>query len=153
MQLETTRFGTIEVNPESVFTFPKGIIQLEGFEDCTRYTLFHEEGSTSPLHYLQSLDDPELSFTLIDPAILSVDYKISLSDDECELLHFEEGDVVEVMLMVYRPLHVEGEEVTQDPHIKAQTRSPLVVNVNKRLGFQKIGLNSRLIFTNMEDEA
>ena len=147
-QLETTRFGTIEVHPDSVFTFPQGIIQLEGFEHCTRYTLFHEEGSSSVVHYLQSMDDPDLSFTVVDPAVLNVDYQLELSDEECALLNVEEGDAVDVLLMVYRSLIVDGEEIKQEPHIKAQTKSPLIVNTAKRVGFQKVGLKSRLVFTN-----
>jgi len=51
-QFETSHFGTIDYNPESVITFPKGIIQLEGFEHCTRYVLFHEEASSGVFHYL-----------------------------------------------------------------------------------------------------
>ena len=66
------------------------------------------------------------------------------------LLSVEEGDVVDVLLMVYRPLVVKGESVEQESSIKAQTRAPLIVNISKRLGFQKTGLRSRLVFTNVE---
>jgi len=152
MQLETSKFGTITVQPESVLTFPKGIIQLPGFEDCTRYSLFHNEEGAGVVHYLQSLDNPDVSFAVVDPSVVSVDYQIALSDEESALLKVEEGDVVDVLLMVYRPLVVKGDAVEQDGSIKAQTRAPLVLNTTKRLGFQKTGLRSRLVFTNVADE-
>jgi len=152
MQLETSKFGTITVQPETVLTFPKGIIQLPGFEGCTRYSLFHNEEGAGVVHYLQSLDNPDVSFAVVDPSVVSVDYQIALSDEESALLKVEEGDVVDVLLMVYRPLVVKGDAVEQDGSIKAQTRAPLVLNTTKRLGFQKTGLRSRLVFTNVADE-
>lgn len=151
-QFETTHFGTIDYDPNGVITFPKGIIQLEGFENCTRYVLFHEESGSGVFHYLQSLDDADLSFTIIDPTLLNIDYEVQLSDQESALLKVEEGDVVELLLMVYRPFVVDGEDVKQEADIKAQTKSPLIVNTTKLIGFQKVGLSSRLVFTNLEAE-
>jgi flagellar assembly factor FliW len=150
-QFETSHFGTIEYNPESVITFPKGIIQLDGFEQCTRYVLFHEEASSGVFHYLQSLDDAELSFTVVDPTLLSIDYEVTLSDEESALLKVEEGDEIDLLLMVYRPFVIDGEEVKQDADVKAQTKSPLIINTSKLIGFQKIGLSSRLVFTNVAE--
>jgi len=66
------------------------------------------------------------------------------------MINVEEGDSVELLLMVYRPFVVDGEAVKQEADVKAQTKSPLVVNTTKLLGFQKIGLSSRLVFTNLE---
>ena len=150
-QYETTHFGTIDYNPESVISFPNGIINLDGFENCTRYVLFHEESSSGVFHYLQSLDDADLSFTVVDPTLLSIDYEVQLSDEESQLLQVEEGDEVDLLLMVYRPFVVDGEEVKQEADVKAQTRSPLIINTSKLIGFQKVGLSSRLVFTNVTE--
>ena len=149
-ELNTSRFGVISYNPDNAITFPKGIIQLEGYENCTSYHLFHEEDGNRVLHYLQSLDDPELSFTLVDPTFLNIDYDLELSDDETQLMQVEQGgdDELVIMLMVYRPVVVEGEEVTTAEEIKAQTQSPLIINITKRVGIQKVGLRGRLVFTN-----
>jgi flagellar assembly factor FliW len=152
-EYQSTRFGVVDVNPESTLTFPNGIIQLEGFHECTRYHLFHEEGGNKIIRYLQSLDDPDLSFTLIDPSFLNIDYEIALNDQESELLGLEsKEDEVVIMLMVYRTIKVEGEDVKQDEEIRAQTQSPLIINPRKRLGMQKVGLRSRLVFTNFDEE-
>ena len=149
-ELHTSRFGVISYNPDNAITFPKGIIQLEGYENCTSYHLFHEEDGNRVLHYLQSLDDPDLSFTLVDPTFLNIDYDLELSDDETQLMEVEEGgdDELVIMLMVYRPVVVEGEQVTTAEEIKAQTQSPLLINITKRVGIQKVGLRGRLVFTN-----
>jgi flagellar assembly factor FliW len=112
-ELNTSRFGVISYNPENAIIFPKGIIQLEGYEDCTSYHLFHEEDGNRVLHYLQSLDDPELSFTLVDPTFLNIDYDLELSDEETELMKVQGNgeDELVIMLMVYRPVVIEGAEV------------------------------------------
>lgn len=149
-ELNTSRFGVISYNPENAIIFPKGIIQLEGYEDCTSYHLFHEEDGNRVLHYLQSLDDPELSFTLVDPTFLNIDYDLELNDEETELMQVQEDgeDELVIMLMVYRPVVVEGAEVKTSEEIKAQTLSPLIINISKRVGIQKVGLRGRLVFTN-----
>ena len=149
-ELNTSRFGVISYNPENAIIFPKGIIQLEGYEDCTSYHLFHEEDGNRVLHYLQSLDDPELSFTLVDPTFLNIDYDLELSDEETELMKVKgDGeDELVIMLMVYRPVVIEGAEVKTSEEIKAQTQSPLIINISKRVGIQKVGLRGRLVFTN-----
>jgi flagellar assembly factor FliW len=149
-ELNTSRFGVISYNPENAIIFPKGIIQLEGYEDCTSYHLFHEEDGNRVLHYLQSLDDPELSFTLVDPTFLNIDYDLELSDEETELMKVQGNgeDELVIMLMVYRPVVIEGAEVKTSEEIKAQTQSPLIINISKRVGIQKVGLRGRLVFTN-----
>jgi flagellar assembly factor FliW len=151
-EFETTRFGVISYNPENVISFPEGLIKLDGYEDCKDYHLFHEEEGNRVLHYLQSLDDPELSFTLVDPTLLNVDYDLELNDEESTALSVSDDDEVIIMLMVYRALTIEGEEVKSSEEIKAQTQSPLIININKRIGIQKVGLRGRLVFTNREQD-
>ena len=149
---QSTHFGTIAVDPNAVLTFPNGIIQLDDYKHCTRYYVVLEENA-KVLCYLQSLEDPDLYFSLIDHEYLGVDYEIDLNDEEMGLLGLEsKEDEVLIMLMVYKPLAVDGEEVTQEKSIKAQTQSPLIINPNKRLGFQKVGLNSRLVFSNIGEQ-
>ena len=149
---ETTRFGVISYNPDNIISFPEGLIKLEGYEHCKDYHLFHEEGGNRVLHYLQSLDDPELSFTLVDPTLLNVDYDLELDEEESKVLNVGDEDEVVIMLMVYRALTVEGEDVKSSEEIKAQTQSPLIININKRIGLQKVGLRGRLVFTNRPAE-
>jgi flagellar assembly factor FliW len=151
-EFETTRFGVISYNPENVISFPEGLIKLDGYEHCKEYHLFHEEEGNRVLHYLQSLDDPELSFTLVDPTLLNVDYDLELNDEESTALNVSDDDEVIIMLMVYRALTIDGEEVKSSEEIKAQTQSPLIININKRIGIQKVGLRGRLVFTNRKQD-
>lgn len=137
MKIESPLFGEVNINPETVITFPRG---LTGFERCTRYQFLHEaaaEGKTggAVVHYLQSLDDPAVCFSVVDPASYGLNYEFTLTDEEESLLLSGGADSsVAVMLIVYKPRA--GEAVA--PGVSANINGPLVINVEKRLGLQKI---------------
>ena len=77
MQIDSPRFGTLVVEPERIIEFPGGLV---GFENCRRFSLFHPEGEDPPHFILQSLDDPNLAFQIVDPVTLGFNYELNLSD-------------------------------------------------------------------------
>lgn len=60
--IDSTRFGRIEVAPDSAIDFPHG---LAGF-DSTRFTLIARSADDAFL-WLHSLEDPALALPLVDP--------------------------------------------------------------------------------------
>ncbi|MQM34828.1 MAG: hypothetical protein CRU72_10410 [Candidatus Accumulibacter phosphatis] len=129
MKIDLERFGLkdVPVDPDTVFTFDEG---LAGFADCTRFKIFHEEGKAT-VFWLQSLDDPDLSFPIVPPQTLDLEYQIELSDADCALLGLDGGDDATVALIVYRN-EAEGGKIA------ANTRSPIILNVRTRRGMQKV---------------
>jgi flagellar assembly factor FliW len=132
MNIDIGQFGLkdVPVNPDTIFTFPNG---LSPFEDHKRYSIFHEEGKPS-VFWLQSLDDPQLSFPIMAPEKLDIGYEIELSDEECALLKLKSVDDAVVLVILYRGASKEDEPGA----ISAGTRSPLVINMAERLGMQKV---------------
>ena len=130
MKIKLTRFGDqeVEINPESVITFPNAI---EPFEGCTRYKLFHEEGKPS-VFWLQSLDEPDLIFSVADPAFLRLSYEVVLSDEDQQLLQAGPEDEMLLAVILFR----EGEET--EGKINAISSAPIIINASKRLGMQKM---------------
>lgn len=130
MKIDIDQFDLkdVPVNPDAVFTFPKG---LGGFEDCTRFTLFHEEGKPT-VFWLQSLDDPGLAFSVVPPESLDIAYQIELSDDDVSLLGLADPADAVVIVIIYR-----DEAGLGSGKISASTRSPLVLNPGTRIGMQK----------------
>ena len=63
--IESTRFGTVEVNPDAVLEFPNGLIGLGG----TRYALVAKEADCAFL-WLHSVDDPSLALPVTRPVAL-----------------------------------------------------------------------------------
>jgi flagellar assembly factor FliW len=121
---------TVEFDAKSVIEFPAG---LPGFETCKKFKLFHEEGKTTVL-FLQSLDMPEVLFSLGDPALLNLSYEVLLSDDEQKMLDSAPGDELLLLVIVYKDKNDE----TNPNIVKVNTLGPIVLNVTKRRGMQKV---------------
>lgn len=135
MKANTILFGEVDVNPETVLTFPRG---LPGFENCTRYQLLHEEIDGPVVFYMQSLDDPAITFSVVDPANFGFNYEFALSDEESALLQADEPNELAVVLMVYKPLGADGQKIDLKGGVTANINGPLVLNLGKKLGLQKV---------------
>ncbi len=129
MKIDIAKFGLkdVPVNPDAVFNFPEGLV---GFEELHRYTVFHEEGKPT-VFWLQSLDDPQLAFSIVPPEMVDVQYEIELSDEDCKLIDLQDPAEAQVVVILYR-------DGADGGKIAANTRSPLVLNTRSRLGMQKI---------------
>lgn len=129
MKIDIERLGlkNVPVDPETLFAFPEGIA---GFEDCKRFKLFHEEGKAT-VFWLQSVDDTEVMFPIVAPEALDIEYQIELTDDDCALIGLHGTDEVAVVVIVYRN-EAEGGKIA------ANTRSPVILNLNSRKGMQKV---------------
>ncbi len=127
MQVATHLFGTVDVNPDTILQFPQGLL---GFEENRRFQLIHEESAGSPpaTFTLQSLDDPEVAFQIIDPTALGFEYEVELSDEETAALKLASLADVAVMVVLFK----------EEGKVGVGTRSPLLINVRERLGMQKV---------------
>lgn len=132
IKLNLPRLGdaSVEFDADSVIKFPAG---LPGFETCIRFKLFHEEGKPS-INWLQSLDMPEVMFSLRDPALLNVSYEVRLSDDDEKLIEAAPGDDLQLALIVYK----DDQEKNKEAALKTNMFAPIILNISKRLGMQKI---------------
>jgi len=129
MKIDIERLGltNVTVDPETLFSFPEGIA---GFENCKRFKLFHEEGKTT-VFWLQCIDDTSVMFPIVAPGALDIEYQIELSDADCALIDLKNVDDAAVVVIVYR-------DEAEGGKIAANTRSPVILNVQSRKGMQKI---------------
>lgn len=125
MKVETTRFGTIEIDPEQIIEFPDGIL---GFEEYHRYVVF--ESSDHIFSFLQSVEVPWLSFVVIMPELLRSDYYVDLEPQLVKELGFEDPEEGKVFVIVTVP-----EDVTE---MTANLQAPIVINRETRLAKQVI---------------
>jgi flagellar assembly factor FliW len=132
VQIETSRFGTLTVDEQEVLSFPEGMI---GFPGLTRFIMFrHKEGS--PFLWLQSLEEGDLAFVLMDPLLLIPDYVLNIPPEDRTLLAIEaSGNGVQAWAVV-----TIGRQ--EPPEITANLLAPLVVNPGARLGKQIVLLDS-----------
>jgi flagellar assembly factor FliW len=70
MEIQTTRFGVIQVELADAITLPQGLI---GFPDQTKYVLV-PHGDSTLLAWLQSIEVPSLAFPVVSAHVLVKDY-------------------------------------------------------------------------------
>ncbi len=76
--LATSNFGTVDFRDEDLILFPAG---MPGFEQLHRFLLI-DTAACEPLRFLQSIEQPEISFPVIDPLVLEPDYKVELTAEQ-----------------------------------------------------------------------
>lgn len=134
MQVATHLFGTIEIDPDTILTFPDGIA---GFPDSKRYKLIHEEVAGEPVSFtLQSVDSPAVAFQIIDPTAIGFQYELEVTAEEQAAIKAAKPEDVAVMLVLFK-----SEE--SGKQIGANIRAPLLINPVSRLGVQKVIQNYR----------
>lgn len=127
MKIDSPRFGTLDIEPNRVIEFPRG---LPGFEACHRFSLFHPEGRDPKYFILQSLDEPDVAFHLADPALFGFSYEIALSDEEAAEIGLTDPANVAVAVMLSK---------TEDmAPLSANLNAPLIINLAARRGLQHV---------------
>ncbi len=125
MQLETTRFGTVDVDSESIITFTQPIL---GFQEFRRYVLL--PGPSESLTWLQSTDSGELAFILVDPRKLMPDYTVELRSQELAEMAVTSAEELDVYTLVVVP--------DDQRKVRTNLRAPVLINTKHRLGKQTI---------------
>lgn len=76
--IKTRDFGEIAVNKDDTISFSTG---MYGFENYSSYVIL-KESPDDDIMFLQSLDNTDLSFVLIDPYSILRSYEPKLNDDD-----------------------------------------------------------------------
>jgi flagellar assembly factor FliW len=114
LEVQSSRFGTVEIAEETVVAFPDGLIGLGG----SRYALISNDPD-SPFLWLQSLDDPAVALPVTNPLRFFADYAVELSDEDADRLGFDSEASVDVYVTV---------TATPDPsHCTANLRAPILI--------------------------
>jgi flagellar assembly factor FliW len=122
MDIQSTRFGKLEVNEQRIMNFPRGLL---GFPGHRRFALI-QTGEENYFFWLQSADDPSLAFVVTDPSIFFKDYEVPIREEtqaELQLTDAAQGQVFVICNKV-------GDWLT------GNLLGPLVVNAQNRLAAQ-----------------
>jgi flagellar assembly factor FliW len=121
MQVDTSRFGIIEVGEKELISFPWGI---PGFEQLKSYVLL--EYKNGPFQWLQSVEEPSVAFVVCTPDFLGLDY--TAPDLKKQLIKLTNDEDLVVLNIV----SFDREKRAVRFHVK----SPLLFNVAERIGYQ-----------------
>ena len=126
MRINTSRFGEIEVEDESVVDMAEGML---GFTEFRKFVLIrHNEGS--PFLWYQAVEEPNLAFVIVDPFTFFPDYEVLLSREDLDALEATELGNLAVFSVVVIPENPED--------MTANLRGPVLINVEKKIARQVV---------------
>ncbi len=125
MLLETKHLGEIEYIEENVLDFDAG---LPGFENVKKYILVDSPDEQSIFKWLQSVDQPQLAFAIVNPFLVKTDYDFEISDEDIRTLGIEKEEEV----VVYSILVVPDDLKRVSMNLKA----PIIINARNKMGAQ-----------------
>ena len=112
--LESSRFGTLEIDAGAVIEFPAGLIGLGGL----RYALVATDAA-APFAWLHSVDVPDVALPVTNPWLHFGDYSVELSDADTARVGAEDRSDVDVWVTV---------RAAADPSdFSCNLRAPIVV--------------------------
>lgn len=125
MTLRTSRFGNIEYTDADVLVIKGGPF---GFENLERFLLINHKDE-SVFRWLQSIDNPDVAFLVLDPADFRPDYAPLMPEQTAADLELTEHTPRAVYAIVSIPPG-KPDEMT------ANLAGPIVVNAEKRIARQ-----------------
>ena len=134
--MKTKYFGEVTFSRDEILTFDNGIF---GFENSKKFALINFEDGTDAMVCLQSTEDEELAFVLMNPFFLMPDYQPELKAGEIKSLEIDDktkGVLYYVVCVVKEPI--------SDSTVNF--RCPIVVNPETKKAVQVILENNQYSF-------
>lgn len=129
MEVQTSRFGVIEIAEDRVITFTKGLL---GFPSMQRYCLL-QPGDDALFFWLQSLEDPDLAFVITDPTMFYPEYAVPIRSEQMQALSLDKLEDAQVFVIVNKV----------EQQLTGNLQGPLVVNTLERTGEQLVLADKR----------
>ena len=129
MKANTRFFGEIEIEDDKIIKFEKGII---GFPDMKNFTLIFDQESEdqNSISWLQSMDDADVAFPVLDPLIVCPDYNPQVEDELLKPLGELREDNLFVLVMVTVPTDIK--------QMTVNLKAPIVINTDTKKASQLI---------------
>jgi flagellar assembly factor FliW len=124
--IKTGRFGQLTVGDGETVWIPQGVL---GFPEYKKFCLI-DPGDETLILWLQSLENPEIAFPLLEPKIFKPDYAARLSAAELRELKLENVNQSAVFGILTIP-----EDATL---MTANLKAPLVINLKEQVAKQVI---------------
>jgi flagellar assembly factor FliW len=131
MDIITTRFGTLSVQPQDELLFEQGLI---GLEDCRRWIVLTDSKNPS-LGWLQSIEQGHIALGVVSPRRFVPDYQLRVDRDALSPLELSTLRDAEVAVIASR----------NSTGLTLNLRAPLVINVEKRRGCQVVAKDAHPI--------
>ncbi|QTA37121.1 flagellar assembly protein FliW [Thermosipho ferrireducens] len=122
-----TKFGEIDLQENEIITFPNG---LPGFDNLRKFAIISFE-NTSPILWLVSLEDSNITLPIVDPWIFLKDYEFEISEEDIKELQINSEEDIAIWAVLTIP---KGKPKETTINLLA----PIVINIKKGIGKQII---------------
>lgn len=126
MIIKTGRFGNLSIEENEVISVPAGIL---GFPEYKRFCVV-DPGDETLILWLQSTENPEISFPILEPKIFKSDYTVRLSAAELRELRLDSINHA----AVFSILTINEDIASMTANLKA----PLVINLKEKTARQVV---------------
>ena len=130
MKVKTKAYGVVEADHRQRIYFPQGIL---GFEKLRDYVLLDAE--QPPFYWLQSTEDVDVAFVLIDPRLFRKDYTLDIDPQDLD----EIGAVDEIELLTLTIVTIPADT----SRMTANLQGPIIINKQSKVGRQSISTNPK----------
>ena len=130
MEVLTKTNGIVQVQDDKILTFEEGLF---GFEDYKKFALINSE--YEPFIWLQSIENQNLAFLIIDPFLVCSSYEADIDDSSLAKIGVTKPEDVVIMTIVTVPQ--DGSAIT------ANFQGPLVINKQNKKCLQVILTDNR----------
>lgn len=127
MKVNTRYFGAMEVAPEEVIDLEQGLF---GFEDYKKFILIRFDDEDDTMLCFQSLEDASLSFVVVNPFRVLLDYAPKLAKKELQELGVDSDTDLH-----YYVIAVVGDDFKDTT---VNLRCPIAINGDTKKGCQII---------------
>lgn len=124
MQIQSSRFGQIQLEHSDILLMPHGLI---GFETCRHWVLLSNP-SNDDVAWLQSVAIASVAVPVISPRRFVPDYRVQIPRRELNLLHLRNNDQVFILNVVSK----------SGPALTINLKSPIVLNATRQLAVQVV---------------
>ena len=131
MNINTTKFGEINIDENLVFDFVEPII---GYDNLKKYVLV-EHSEESAFKWLQSVEDPALAFPVTSPAFFDIEYQFEIPTEKAEKISLNSVESLISLNIVTIP-------ASNPRKATINLLAPIIINAANKQGMQIILSNS-----------
>ena len=142
MLLNTKNFGEVEIKDEDILFFEYG---LPGFESMTHFVILGKTDSPDdPFFWLQSIENPNLAFVIMNPRDLVFDYEAEIDMFTANLLKITNENDALIYCIVTVPQDIQK--------ISINLKAPVIINAKENRGCQVVLENEKYKFKHIITE-
>ena len=124
MEINTSRFGPVEIEPDDMLLFSNGLL---AFEAHHHWVLLADPNNRA-VAWLQSLSDPQVALPLVSPRRFVPGYQLRIGRGQLTPLELAALDRAFVLTILSR----------NQGAVTVNLKAPIIINLDRRIGRQVV---------------